>query len=341
MAAPARTRIARTLVARTLAALTIAGLALGCGGAARSTTGEPDAARATHTPSLPRVVPFDYVGQSWMRVPARIGDGAETRMMIDTGMGVTLLTPEACARARCVREGTWTGHRMSGQAVTLSLARVSSLTVAGHRVENAQVAVFDSDDIIHRDLGVDGIAGLDVFRDQPVTFDHPAMKVVLESPDSLAARRKAGATAAVRVRHEGPSTDVFLPLALGPGLVAEMEVDSGSLHMILDDRFMPALGIDPDSPAIERKDGRDETGQPYVRRYAKLPRAAHVAAASRVEVPRDATVMFQRIIHDGLLGQQFLMRYVVTFDLPRQAMIFSAPPARESSEPLSPPRRSP
>lgn len=300
-----------------------AGLASACGGATRS-VGEPDAMRAAHQPVLPRAVPFDYVGQSWMRVPARIADGPEGRMMLDTGIGVTLLTPEACARAACIREGMWTGHRMSGQPVTLQLARVSSLTVAGHRVEDAQVAVFESDEIIPRDLGVDGIAGLDVFRDQPVTFDHPAMQVVLESPASLEARRKSGATAAIRVRHEGPSTDVFLPLTLGPGVVAEMEVDSGSLQMILDDRYMELFGIDPGSPEVKRKEGRDETGHAYVRHYAKLPRAVSLAAAAHVEVRRDETVMFQRIIHDGLLGQQFLGRHIVTFDLPRSAMIFAA-----------------
>ena len=93
---------------------------------------------------------------------------------------------------------------------------------------------------------------------------------------------------------------------------------------------------DPDSPTIERKDGRDETGQPYVRRYAKLPRAVHLAEAADVDVPRDTTVMFQRIVHDGLLGQQFLRRYVVTFDLPRRALIFAAPAAGATGERSSP-----
>lgn len=269
-----------------------------------------------------RAIPFDYVGQSWMRVPARIGDGAETRMMIDTGMGVTLVTPEACARAGCVREGSWSGQRMSGQTVELTIARVSSITVAGHRVENARVAVFESDDVIHRDLGVEGIAGLDVFRDQPVTFDHPAMRVVLESPASLAARKASGTSVPARVKHDGPSTEIYLPLEIAPGVRAEMEVDSGSLHMILDDRFMTTLGIDPDGPNIERKDGSDETGAAYVRRYAKLPKAVHVPSEQAIGAPEGTTVMFQKIIHDGLIGQQFLKAHVVTFDLPRGAMIF-------------------
>jgi hypothetical protein len=269
-----------------------------------------------------RSVSFDFVGQSWVRVPSRVGDGPETKMMIDTGMGVTLLTPEACQRAGCVREGTFTGHRMSGQAVTLGLARVSSLTVAGHRVENAQVAVFESDDVIHRDLGVVGIAGLGLFRTQPVTFDHRAMRVVLETPDSLRAREAKGAKVRVRVKNEGPATDVFLPVEIGPGSIAEMEVDSGSLHMILDDRFMTTLGLDPDAPSVVRKEGRDETGQPFVRRYAPLPGEVRVQGVGAPRIPSGTSVMFQKIIHDGLLGQEFLRAHVVTFDVPHSAMIF-------------------
>lgn len=268
-----------------------------------------------------RMVAFDYVGQSWMRVPARIADGPETRMMIDTGMGVTLLTPEACARAGCVREGAWSGQRMSGQTITLTLARVSSLTVAGHRVENARVAVFESDDVIHRDLGVEGIAGLDVFRNQAVTFDHPAQRVILESRRSLAAREASGIKVPVRVKHDGPSTEVYLPLDVG-GVRAEMEVDSGSLVMILDDRFLSVLGLDPNGPSIQRKEGRDETGAPYVRRYAKLPRAVHVPSAPAIGVGQDRSVMFQKIIHDGLIGQEFLREHVITFDIAGANLIF-------------------
>jgi hypothetical protein len=330
-----RPRLARFALAVTSTA--IAAGALGCGARTGGRSSARNSGRnvssvasavASPPPSPPtdspaRAVAFDYVGQSWMRVPARVADGPEVRMMVDTGIGVTLLTPEACERAGCVTESVFRGRRMSGQEVEITIARVRSITVAGHRVENARVAVFGDDSIIHRDLGVVGIAGLDLFRHQPVTFDHSAMRVVLETPASLAAREAAGLRVGVRVEHDGPSTVVFLPLDLAPGTRAEMEVDSGSLHMILDDRFMAALGIDRESPDLLRKEGRDETGHPFTRRYGKLPAAAHVAGASDVHVPAGATVMFQSIIHDGLLGQEFLRRHVVTFDLEKSAMTFA------------------
>lgn len=298
------------------------GLATGCGGSS-------DRQQPMHHPPQPQAQPqprsssFDLVGQSWVRAEGRIADGPSTRFMVDTGMGVTLLTPEACKRAGCVPTGRWTGKRMSGQAIEISLARVRVLEVAGHRVENAQVAVFELDSVMHRDLGIEGIAGLDFFRSQAVTFDHPNRRIILEDDSSLEQRERSGVVVPVRVDNDGPSTVVFLPLELSTGRAPiEMEVDSGSLHMILDERFMAQLGIDPERSDVKRVAGTDETGNSYVRHYAPLPGRARVRGAPSIGVESGTSVMFQRIIHDGLLGQEFLLKHVVTFDLRRSRMVF-------------------
>jgi len=102
-----------------------------------------------------------------------------------------------------------------------------------------------------------------------------------------------------------------------------MEVDSGSLNMILDDRFMTTLAIDPSGPEVKRKEGRDETGATFVRHFARTPRALLVAGAPSVGVDAGRTVMFQKIIHDGLLGQEFLRQHVVTFDLSGATITFA------------------
>ena len=36
----------------------------------------------------------------------------------------------------------------------------------------------------------------------------------------------------------------------------------------------------------------------------------------------DPEVMFQRIIYDGLVGDAFLRRFTVTYDLPRERVVF-------------------
>lgn len=85
---------------------------------------------------------------------------------------------------------------------------------------------------------------------------------------------------------------------------------------------MSTLAIDPDGPGVERQLGKDETGNAYVRRYAKLPRAIPAAHAPAITVRAGRTVMFQKIVHDGLVGQEFLKEHVVTFDLRASTLTF-------------------
>jgi len=69
---------------------------------------------------------------------------------------------------------------------------------------------------------------------------------------------------------------------------------------------------------------RDETGHDYTRHFTSFPGPiAPVAAPAceQVEVP----VMFQTIIYDGLIGDEFLRQFTVTFDLPRARMILGPP----------------
>ncbi len=279
--------------------------------------------------SAPGVAPFDDVGESWIRVNATIGERTATRLMFDTGGGVTLLSRTLCAKVGCVEDGTFTGQRMSGQSLTLPMARVPSITIAGHRVTNARVAVLDTSSLLHPELGVEGFAALDLFRDSAITIDYPGKRLVVESPSTLQERARAGVTTRVRVEHDGPSTVVYLPLTLDETSTAsplEMEVDTGSNNLILDDRFMAPLGIDPAATGVKRVEGTDETGHAYVRTYTTLPRAVRVPSphgAPSVTAPAGSGVMFQRIIHDGLVGQRFLRPSAVTFDLVGGAMIFA------------------
>jgi hypothetical protein len=266
---------------------------------------------------------FDYVGQSWMRFDAEVA-GTKTHLILDTGGGVTVLSKRLCDRIGCVPDGTFTGKRMSGQAITVSMVRVPSIVMAGHRVENARVGVLDMASLLHPELGVEGFAGLDLFRDRPFTLEYGHTRLVLEDDASLAARKKAGSVSKVRVENDGPSTVVYLPLELSPGAPAlEMEVDSGSRDLILDERFMMTLGIDPAGNGVRKVEGHDETDQPFVRHFTALPRSLHVPGLAGVGVEAGKTVMFQRIVHDGLVGHDFLSAHTTTFDVPHGEMIFA------------------
>ncbi len=48
----------------------------------------------------------------------------------------------------------------------------------------------------------------------------------------------------------------------------------------------------------------------------------HPTGAGEIAQP-DPDVMFQRIIHDGLLGDTFLRRFAVTYDIAGSRLIFT------------------
>jgi hypothetical protein len=283
--------------------------------------GSPSAPNAPKA-VISRSVPFEYVGQDWLKVAAEVGD-QPTHLLFDTGGGLTILSRTLCTKMQCVPDGTFSGKRMSGQSIEVSMARVPSITIGSRRVLNARVAVLDTSGLLHPDLGVDGIGGLDLFRDQAVTIDYAKHQLVMEDAISLDARKKSGIATKVRVENDGPSTVVYLPLQISLQLPpAEMEVDTGSRDLILDERFMAPLGIPTIGPNVRVVGGKDETANEFVRYFSILPRALSVPSAPNISAPTGATVMFQKIIHDGLVGHSFLSAHTVTFDVANGEMIF-------------------
>jgi hypothetical protein len=91
--------------------------------------------------------------------------------------------------------------------------------------------------------------------------------------------------------------------------------------LILDERLADAVGVDLHRDGVRRVQGRDETGHAYTRSFTRLEGSIRATEAASVAQP-DPEVMFQRIIYDGLVGDAFLRRFTVTYDLQRQRVIF-------------------
>src|SRR5579862_6144287 len=83
-------------------------------------------------------VPFEYLSHLVV-VPVTL-NGVETKFILDSGIGLTLVRdPDACTPTG----ETFTGKRMSGQAVSLELARADRIEFGGYTVDDPEVAVFD------------------------------------------------------------------------------------------------------------------------------------------------------------------------------------------------------
>jgi hypothetical protein len=265
-------------------------------------------------------VPFDYLAHL-VTVPVTVNGSLESRFVLDSGIGLTLVSAAVADAVGCVPSGeTFSGRRMSGQEVEVALAVPTTVALGELERTDDRVGILDLSGFPAELSAIGGFLSLAFFDDAPFTVDYPRRILELETPETLAARAGAGRSLDVRVERDGPSVTFHLPLTLPDGRSVEVEVDMGSGELILDVRLAPELGIALDDPGVRRVDGIDETGHDYTRSFTTLAGTVHPTGAPEL-AQDDPAVMFQRIIYDGLLGDDFLRRFVVTFDVGGGRMI--------------------
>ncbi len=271
---------------------------------------------------MPASVAFEYLAHL-VTVPVTLG-GVETRFILDTGIGPSLISEALAVRVCCTPDGpTFTGRRMSGQPVPVPLGSVASLQFGTCRGRDVQVGIFD----MHAMAGLGGVEGflsLSFFRSTPVTIDYAARLIVIEDEASLTRRAEVGTPVAVRVTYDGCSTDVMLGIDLPDGQRIMAEVDTGSDSFILNEALAGHAGIDLSASGTRKAEVEDETGNPVVRYFATMKGDIAVTGAPPIRMP-SPDVMVQKIIHDGLVGNAFLSRFTTTYDLANSRMIFGAP----------------
>jgi Aspartyl protease len=243
-------------------------------------------------------VPFERIAHLVV-VPVEL-NGLETRFVVDSGIGFTIVrdTFEGCLPS----DETFTGKRMSGQEVTVPLGVVPSLRFGGLEQHQLEVGLLDMRGFPDELAEIAGFLSLAFFAETPFTVDYPQGRIVVGGPVE-------GVALPSRVERDGPAVAMHLPLTLPDGRSIEVEVDMGSDALILDERFLELAAGE-----VRRVDGTDETGHRYTRRFARLSGRIHPTAAPDL-VQDDPDAMFQAIIYDGLLGDGFLRRFAVTFDV--------------------------
>lgn len=254
-------------------------------------------------------VTFDRV-EHFIRIPVDVSNKGTARFLVDTGIGVTVVSPTFATEHGLLERGTFTGQRMSGQPVTAPLTRLSEMRIAGLSIGDAPAVILDLGVTAGSDL-FDGILGLDVLGHHPVTIDPFTSTLHLGSfaqPHAAAVRQVS-----VRLHRNGPAVDLRTDLRLPDGTVLEAEIDTGSDTTILDSRFMSACGVDGTEPDAQTVEGTDETGHRFVRRFIRISGALSLATAPET-THSQPQVMFQDIALGGLIGTDFLNRYTQTYD---------------------------
>jgi hypothetical protein len=267
---------------------------------------------------------FEYL-QHLLTVPVRVA-GIETRFILDTGIGPNLISTPLAGRVGCQPDGTtFTGHRMSGQPVTIPLGTLPSLDLGVHSTRQLQVGIFDLPGLD----GIEGFLSLTYFRTVPVTIDYAAGLLILEDEQSLAARAARGTPVAVQVDRDGCSTGLLLGVDLPSGRAITVEVDTGSNGVVLDESLAADVGIDLHHESVRTHEGTDETGHEFTRYFVTISGDISVSGASQYRMT-GPEVMFQKIIYDGLVGDSFLKNFTTTYDLENKRMIFNTRPGTGS-----------
>ena len=221
--------------------------------------------------------------------------GATRRLLLDTGGGITLLSPAIAKAAGCTPWGRRTGYNMFGKRFEGPSCNGIALSVGGRRLVPAVTGLVRMAALNPADSALDGLAALDLFEGRVVTLDLGRGRLIVESPASLRARIGAMRPLPIRLKRELEG----LALAVMTGVPTRsgwlwMELDSGNGGTVLVSKPVAAL-VGLDSSVAGRQQ-------------------ADFAVMEGVRV-RTGDAFTPDLIMDGNLGMPFLRHWIVTLDL--------------------------
>lgn len=260
----------------------------------------PGLAQADATPTLTAphpepeaVIELEPWRTRWV-LRAEIG-GATRRLLLDTGGGLTLVSPATAKAAGCTPWGRRTGYNMFGKRFDGPSCAGVGVSIGGRRYVPAITGTINMAALNPADSALDGIASLDLFEGRAITLDLGRGRLIVESPASLRARVGTMRPLPIRLKREVEG----LALAVMAGVPTRrgwlwMELDSGNGGTVLVSKPVAAL-VGLDSSVTGRQ-------------------TADFAVTGGVRV-RTTAAFTPELIMDGNLGMPFLRHWVVTLDL--------------------------
>lgn len=219
--------------------------------------------------------------------------GREWRLLLDTGGGVTLVSPAMADALGCIARGRVVGHRMTGEPFVSQSCVAPPLEIAGWRAPAQTLGVFDLMALLPAGWPrVDGLLSLRTFAGERVTLDlaHDTLLVARARADSAPpGTRVPGRTAS---GPSGAELLVYVGVPVTPDTLWLL-VDSGNLGpVLLAPHAARLLGV-ADSVGAEAT--------------VQLPMAPGLTES--------VAILVRELILDGALNAAWLERGRLTFDL--------------------------
>jgi hypothetical protein len=297
------------------------------------------------------------VGKKRLSVTVRVADKVDAEFLLDTGIGLTLISPKLAQQLGCQPSGEYKGKHLAGQEFVVPLTQVPALALGSAREVNAEVGIAPISG------NLDGCLSLAFFKDHPFTIDYASGALVLETSDSLYDRGKQGKMVPLRVIEEDKTILAWVSLALPKSQAGEAlhgyqstgtgsplgggggsgghgggmynrgftapskdpaknptvwaALDTGNEALILQNRYMALFCLYPED--CKAVEGTDEVGGGYSASSVKLPQPLHLGDLNEIVFP-GGELLFEKSRHEAHLGAEFLSQYTLTIDLKRQQM---------------------
>jgi len=263
---------------------------------------------------LAGVVPAMAVPQSLPLTPLRerlrnievVTNGVPATFMLDTGSGITTISPAFAKKIGCHPWGRITGFRMFGDRLDMQRCDGVRLRIGAVSFAPATLAVVDSTPYLKPgEVAPDGAIGLDLFANRIITLDVAGNHLILEDEGSLAPRLAGATEIPLRVSREVWATDAY----------AGVDGPQGRLWFLLDSGAGGVLLV-----------AKDHASGFGLNPAAEGPQPLNFTLAPGIPVSGQAVT--PDLIMDGNLGMPFLRHYTVTLDLPNQRMWVKANPPK-------------
>ncbi|AZZ36975.1 hypothetical protein CIK05_09280 [Bdellovibrio sp. qaytius] len=283
------------------------------------------AAKEVMTDNTNNIAPFKYAGRYMIKIPVTLNKLDKTFFIFDTGIGVNILSKKLCDQYGCKITSHHSGKRMSGQQLEIPMSTLSSLTFAGKEMKDIPVAIWEMNGFLpnYDDCkDIEGFLSLGFFRDKAFTMDYKKGEFILETPEGLNARAKSGHVIPITINEDGPAITIFMPLTLPDGTKIKVEIDLGGDILTLNEKYMDLLKVDRKAKNVRAEKQNDETGHPYVRYYTDIAGPIAPTAAPMLK-QSNLSLMFQKIIYDGLIANDYMKHFTVTYDLANSRIILN------------------
>jgi predicted aspartyl protease len=277
---------------------------------------------ATLSPSSARVK-FRLAGgaQPLILLPVEVDGEGPFEFILDTGAGTSLLSSELGEKLRVRVVGSKQGQSAGG-AVSVSLAKVTSLAVGAAKLEDMDVGLVDLSHI-GETIGarIDGDLGYNFLKHFRITLDYRNNEMRLDDPKRFELAGMSSAVTEVAMRLASPAKPLILVdvYANGRGPF-QFAIDTGTSTTAITPELAKQLGItsSPIGPAT--------TGGAQVNVTAGILPSFQVGGA-RIEqmtvVVADFFTMLSKAAGaklDGIVGYNFLRNYKVALDYPNETL---------------------